>query len=81
MLVPGHAYLVVYDEDNKNPLFGVETTMLSSSNIEDAVQATRTGPYALDKVVKAIEDGKEDFTMVNISGARAININPIPYTR
>lgn len=81
VLVPGHAYLVVYDEDNKNPLFGVETTMLSSSNIEDAVQATRTGPYALDKVVKAIEDGKEDFTMVNISGARAININPIPYTR
>ena len=81
VLVPGHAYLVVYDKDNEAPLFGVETTMLSGSNIEDAVQATRSGPYALDKVVKAIEDGKDDFTMVNIGDARAININPIPYTR
>jgi len=81
VLVPGHAYLVVYDQDNEKPLFGVETTMLSGSNIEDAVQATRTGPFALDKVVKSIEDGKDDFTMVNISDARAININPIPYSR
>lgn len=81
VLVPGHAYLVVYDKDNEAPLFGVETTMLSGSSIEDAVQATRSGPYALDKVVKAIEDGKDDFTMVNIGAARAININPIPYSR
>jgi hypothetical protein len=81
VLVPGHAYLVVYDKDNEQPLFGVESTMLAGSTIEEAVQATRTGPYALDKVTKAIEDGKDDFTMVNISDARAININPIPYTR
>lgn len=81
VLVPGHAYLVVYDKDNEQPLFGVESTMLAGSTIEEAVQATRTGPYALDKVTKAIEDGKDDFTMVNISDARRHLIHPIPYTR
>ena len=80
-IVPGHAYLIVYDKDNEEPLFGVETTLLASNNIEDAVQATRTGPYALDKVIKAIEEGKDGFTIVNIGAARAININPIPYSR
>ena len=80
-IVPGHAYLIVYDKDNEEPLFGVETTLLAGNNIEDAVQATRTGPYALDKVIKAIEAGKDGFTIVNIGAARAININPIPYSR
>jgi hypothetical protein len=80
-IVPGHAYLVVYDEKNEEPLFGVETTMLAGSSIDEAVSATRRGPYALPKVLKAVEEGQEGYALVNIGDARSTNINPIPYSR
>lgn len=82
VLMPGHAYLVVFDEKNEAALFGVETTMLATSSFEDAVAATRKGPNALRKIEEKIASENSDgYSIVKITDARRLNINPIPYTR
>lgn len=83
ILVPGHAYVVVYDAENKKRLFAVETTMLRNSNLPDAVQsATDDSQYALAKVWRILnEHSNTEYAEINITDCRQFGIQPIPYWR
>lgn len=77
MLVPGHAYVCVFDQTNEHWLFGIETTLLGKG---DLVQATRTatelGAYPLNKWG---DDQQDNYQLVDISKLREAGFHPIPF--
>ena len=83
ILVPGHAYVAVRDEENENILYAIETTMLSSGTLNAAIfEATNNGEHALKKIAAKLEDENEqEFIEIDIKTAREIGVQPIPYTR
>ena len=83
ILVPGHAYVAVRDQENENILYAIETTMLSSGTLNAAIfEATNNGEHALKKIAAKLEDENEqEFIEIDIKTAREIGVQPIPYTR
>ena len=81
IIVPGHAYVAVYDKTDRARWFAIETTMMNSS-LHDAIQhATFDGEYALAKISgKLGKPGRYDFTEIRISKYREYGVLPIPYT-
>jgi hypothetical protein len=83
ILVPGHAYLAVINDDDSEYLFAVETTMIGRNTLEIAIDyATDSGPQALNKIYEKLDDEKHpSYQDLNIREARKFGINPIPYSR
>jgi hypothetical protein len=73
MLVPGHAYVCVRDQENKQFIAGIETTMLGTSDLRSAVKmANSGGNYPLSK-------WNADYIYIDITESRKSRRNPIPF--
>jgi hypothetical protein len=73
MLVPGHAYVCVRDQENKQFIAGIETTMLGTSDLRSAVKmANSGGDYPLSK-------WNADYIYIDITESRKSRRNPIPF--
>jgi hypothetical protein len=73
MLVPGHAYVCVRDQENKQFIAGIETTMLGTSDLRTAVKmANSGGDYPLSK-------WNADYIYIDITESRKSRRNPIPF--
>jgi hypothetical protein len=83
ILVPGHAYVAVRDEKDEKFLYAIETTMLASGTLADAVlEASNKGEHALNKIAAKLDDEDEqEFVEINIGTAREVGVQPIPFTR
>ena len=83
ILVPEHAYVAVLKDDGSEYLFAIETTMIGSRTLENAIEyATESGPQAIDKIHEKLNDEKHpEYQELNIREARKYGINPIPYSR
>jgi hypothetical protein len=77
VLVPGHAYVAIRDKHDTKYLYAIETTMLADSTLRRAVEsATVKQEFSLRKLV---ENESIECVVVNISEARKMGINPVPY--
>lgn len=83
VLVPGHAYVAIYDKENRSRLFAIETTMLRSSSLQEAVHAaTEESEHALAKVWNVLNDDSDpSFAEINLTQCRRVGVQPIPYWR
>jgi hypothetical protein len=76
-LVPGHAYVAIRDKQDTKYLYAIETTMLADAPLRRAVEsATLKQEFSLRRL---LEDQTIECVEVNISEARRIGINPVPY--
>lgn len=74
MLVPGHAYVCISDQENKHFIAGIETTMLGTSDLRSAMKmAYNGGDHPLSRYPTA------DYTYVDITEMRKSRRNPIPF--
>lgn len=80
--VPGHAYVSIYDKTDKRRWFAIETTMMSTSSLEDAIKsATFDSEYALSKISDQLgKEGEKGYTEIRISKYREYGVLPIPYS-
>ena len=80
--VPGHAYVSVYDKTDKKRWFAIETTMMSTSTLEDAIKsATFDSEHALSKISDQLgKEGEKRYTEIRISKYREYGVLPIPYS-
>ena len=77
MLVPGHAYVCVFDESDQNWIFGIETTLLGKADLAQAVRAaTEHAEYPL---AKWNDDTSDSYDLVDITKLRKDGIQPIPF--
>jgi hypothetical protein len=77
VIVPGHAYVAVRNSQNDGYLFGIETTMLADSSLSKAIDsASRRHPYSIHNLLR---DETLPHVEVNISEARRMGINPVPF--
>jgi hypothetical protein len=77
VLVPGHAYVAIRDKHDTKYLYAIETTMLADSTLRRAIEsATDKQEFSLRKLH---EDESIEYVVVNISEARKMGINPVPY--
>ena len=73
MLVPGHAYVCVKDEQNTHFISGIETTLLGTADLRRAtVAANNEGDYPLTKMNSA-------YSYIDITELRRSSRNPIPF--
>jgi hypothetical protein len=74
MLVPGHAYVCVSNQENKQFIACIETTMLGTSDLRSAMKmAYNGGDYPLSRYPTA------DYIYVDITEMRKSRRNPIPF--
>lgn len=83
ILVPKHAYLVVYDKEGKKREFAIESTGLAHLTLSEAIHAaTEKEPNSLRKIEARLDDdADEDYHEVAIEDCRRSGIQPIPYSR
>lgn len=82
ILVPGHAYVAVGKDDDSEYLFALETTLLGSANLDDAIDyATEKGPMSLSKVAEKMSSENDAYQEINLRVARKLGVQPIPYNR
>lgn len=80
VLVPGHAFVVVYSRDNDRRLFAIETTMVKSSSLLEAVRSATDGAEnSLAKVYKSLDEKVEGYYEVNLTKCRDSGVLPIPF--
>jgi hypothetical protein len=82
ILVPKHAYLVVYDKTGKRRDFAIESTGLANSSLEDAIKAaTEDDEYNLRKIEEQLDDDVDDgqYHELAIEDSRKSGVQPIPY--
>ena len=82
ILVPKHAYLLVYDQEGKRRLFAIESTGLANAELEDSIKAaTEEQEHNLRKIERRLEDeaGEEKYHEIAIEDCRKAGIQPIPY--
>jgi hypothetical protein len=73
MLVPGHAYVCVKDEQNSRFISGIETTLLGTADLRRAtITANKEGDYPLTKM-------NSEYTYIDITELRQSSRNPIPF--
>ncbi len=82
VIVPGHAYVSVYDKGGEARWFAIETTMMSTASLADSIKyATYEYEYALSKISDRLDDKSQfDFTEIKISKFRDFGVLPIPYS-
>lgn len=83
VLTPGHAYVAVSKDDDSEFLFGIETTMIGTANLAQAVEhATVKGPVAINKIHDKLGTPENpQYQEINLREAREVGVQPIPYTR
>ncbi len=82
ILVPKHAYLVVYDKTGKRREFAIETTGLANATLEDSIRsATEEHEHNLRKIEELLDDDREggEFFELAIEDSRKSGVQPIPY--
>jgi hypothetical protein len=82
ILVPKHAYLVVYDKTGKRREFAIESTGLANATLEDSIRAaTEEHEYNLRKIEEQLDDDSKDgdFFELAIEDSRKAGVQPIPY--
>jgi hypothetical protein len=81
ILVPKHAYLVVYDKTGKKREFAIESTALSHATLAEAIKAaTEEETDNLRKIQGLLDDkSDDDYHEVIIDECRRSGIQPIPY--
>jgi hypothetical protein len=81
ILVPKHAYLIVYDKTGKKREFAIESTAIQNSTLREAIkEATERGEHSLRKIEDRLDDETDDeFHEVAIEDCRKAGIQPIPY--
>jgi hypothetical protein len=82
ILVPNHAYLVVYDKTGKKREFAVESTGIAHSTLREAIKAaTEDELHSLRKIQSKLDDGTDDqYHEVSVEDCRRSGIQPIPYS-
>ncbi len=81
ILVPDHAYLVVYDKSGSKREFAIESTGLTGMTLNEAIKAaTEEGKDNLRKVESRL-DGREEghYREIPVEACRRAGIQPIPY--
>lgn len=83
ILVPKHAYLVVYDKDGKKREFAIESTGIAHQTLSEAIHAaTDKETDSLRKIEHRLDDATdEEYHEVAIEDCRRSGIQPIPYGR
>lgn len=83
ILVPKHAYLVVYDKEGKKREFAIESTDLAHQTLSHAIQsATDKETDSLRQIERRLDDETdEDYHEVSIEDCRRSGIQPIPFAR
>lgn len=81
VLVPDHAYLVVYDKSGGKREFAIESTGLTGLTLNEAIKAaTEEGKDCLRKVESRLDRGKEGkYHEIAVEACRRAGIQPIPY--
>jgi len=81
ILVPKHAYLVVYDKTGKKREFAIESTLISRAPLREAIKAaTETEDTSLQKIERRLDDeADEDYHEVPLEDCRKAGIQPIPF--
>jgi hypothetical protein len=82
ILVPKHAYLVVYDKTGKRREFAIESTGLANATLEDSIRAaTEEHEHNLRKIEEQLDDDSKDgdFFELAIEDSRKAGVQPIPY--
>lgn len=88
ILIPGHAFVGVYLDENHNEFICIETTMLSNSSFEDAVESGMEQYREHEKKIlneidekdskkKRVSDDQIEYAVVDIEEARALGVIPI----
>lgn len=82
ILVPSHAYIVVYDKTGKKREFAIESTGIPNLKLNDAIRvATEEDADCLRKIEDTLDDGSNDkYHEVVIEDCRRAGIQPIPYS-
>jgi hypothetical protein len=82
ILVPNHAYLVIYDKTGKKREFAIESTGIPNRKLSEAIKvATEEDADSLRKVEDPLNDGSDDkYHEVVIEDCRRAGIQPIPYS-
>ena len=83
ILVPNHAYLVVYDKTGKKRDFAIESTGIPHSTLREAIKAaTEDEKDCLRKIEGRLDDEEDDeYYEVAIEDCRRTGIQPIPFAR
>jgi hypothetical protein len=83
ILVPKHAYLVVYDKTGKKREFAIESTGIPHSTLREAINAaTEDEKESLRKIEDRLDDEEDDeYYEVAIEECRRSGIQPIPFAR
>jgi hypothetical protein len=83
ILVPNHAYLVVYDKTGKKREFAIESTGIPHSTLREAIKAaTEDEKDCLRKIEGRLDDEEDDeYYEVAIEDCRRAGIQPIPFSR
>lgn len=79
-LVPGHAYLVIYD--NRGRRIGVETTLIGTHSFSAALQhASEAHEFSTQKLERMSKDqvDKLEIKMISIDECRKEGVEPIPF--
>jgi hypothetical protein len=82
ILVPKHAYLVVYDKTGDRREFAIEATGLANSTLEDSIKAaTDDHEHNLRKIEEQLDDDVDDgeYYELAIEDSRKSGVQPIPY--
>ncbi len=79
ILKPGHMLMGFYLDDEQTEGYGLETTMLQTHSLEDAINRGTEQMIEADKAIEAaIKEGKStDYDMIPIAEARKIGILPL----
>lgn len=82
ILVPKHAYLVVYDKQGGRRDFAIETTGLTNATLSDAIRAaTEEQADNLRKIEHLLgADPDGDYHEITIEECRRDGVQPIPYS-
>ena len=82
ILVPNHAYVALSKDDDSEFLFAIETTMVGSASLEEAIDyGTEKGPLSLSKIGDKLGAENDAYQEINLRLARKIGVQPIPFSR
>jgi hypothetical protein len=82
ILAPNHAYVALSKDDDSEFLFAIETTMVASASLEEAIEyGTEKGPLSLAKIGDKLGAENDSYQEINLRIARKIGVQPIPFSR
>jgi len=75
--IPGHMFMGVYLDEEGNDFACIETTMLSSSSFEEAVQAGNEQFQEHEEKLTSEDNDDPDYAVIDMTEARAAGILPL----